>query len=269
MNFYTTIMGSGAAVPTTARHCSGQVVNVGGYRLLLDCGEGTQHQMRVYRQKLQSLQLVCLSHLHGDHFFGLPGLLATMHLCGRKEPLTVIGPQGVRQALETLLTLSSTHLDYELRTIELSDTDRRLVFTAPRCRVTAFPIWHSVPTYGYLIEEVPRSQSRPRRMAYCCDTGYHEELVDAVREVDLLCIESTFADDMAAVAAEKQHLTASQAALIAREAQVGQLLLTHFSARYRSSDLFNQQATAIFPNTMLAVDGMVCPIGYTQSPSRI
>lgn len=269
MNFYTTIMGSGAAVPTSTRHCSGQVVNVGGYRLLLDCGEGTQHQMRLYHQKLQSLQSVCLSHLHGDHFFGLPGLLATMHLCGRKEPVTVIGPQGLRQALDTLLTLSSTHLDYELQLIELSHNGRQLVFTTPRCRLTAFPIWHSVPTYGYIIEEIPRSQSRPRRMAYCSDTGYHEELIEFVRAVDLLCIESTFADDMTAVAAEKQHLTASQAATIAREAGVGQLLLTHFSARYRELDLLEQQAMAIFPNTVLATDGMVCPIGYTQAPALV
>lgn len=269
MNFYTTIMGSGAAVPTLMRHCSGQVVNVGGYRLLLDCGEGTQHQMRAYRQKLQSVQLICISHLHGDHFFGLPGLLATLHLCGRTLPVTVIAPQGAQQALDVLLALSSTRLDYELRVIELSHADKRLVFTSPRCQIWAFPIWHSVPTYGYIIEEVSRSQSRPRSMAYCSDTGYHEELADYVRDVDLLCLESTFADDMVSVAEEKQHLTASQAAQIAQQAQVGQLLLTHFSARYRESDVFLQQASAVFPNVVLAEDGLVVPVSYSKSPARL
>ena len=260
MNFYTTIMGSGAAVPTLTRHCSGQVVNVGGYRLLLDCGEGTQHQMRAYRQKLQSLQLVCISHLHGDHFFGLPGLLATLHLCGRTEPVTVIAPQGAKQALDTLLDLSSTRLDYELRVIELAHADKQLVFTTPRCRIFAFPIWHSVLTYGYIVEEVPRSQSSPRIMAYCSDTGYHEELADYVRGVDLLCLESTFADDMKSVAEEKQHLTASQAAQIAQKAQVGQLLLTHFSARYHETELLKEQASALFPNVVLAEDGLVVEV---------
>lgn len=269
MNFYTTIMGSGAAVPTLARFCSGQVVNVGGYRLLLDCGEGTQYQIRAFRQKLQSIQLICISHLHGDHFFGLPGLLATLHLCGRTLPVTVIAPQGIKQALDTMLALSSTRLDYELRIIELSHTDKQLVFTSPRCQVSAFPIWHSVPTYGYIIEEQPRSQSRPRRMAYCSDTGYHEELADYVRDVDLLCLESTFADDMLSVAEEKQHLTASQAAQIAQKAQVGQLLLTHFSARYSETDIFLQQASSVFPHVVLAEDGLVIPIGYTKFPSLV
>ena len=269
MNFYTTIMGSGAAVPTLTRHCSGQVVNVGGYRLLLDCGEGTQHQIRAYRQKLQSIQLICISHLHGDHFFGLPGLLATLHLCGRTLPITVIAPQGARQALDVLLSASSTQLAYELRIIELSHSDKQLVFTSPRCQISAFPIWHSVPTYGYIIEEVPRSQSRPRRMAYCCDTGFHEELAGYVRDVDLLCMESTFADDMASVAEEKQHLTASQAALIAHKAGVGQLLLTHFSARYRELDPLYQQASVIFPDVVLAEDGMVVPIGYSKAPAHV
>lgn len=267
MNFYTTIMGSGAAVPTLNRHCSGQVVNVAGYRLLLDCGEGTQEQMRAHRQKLQSLQLVCISHLHGDHFFGLPGLLATLHLCGRTQPLQIIGPQGIRRALDTMLELSSTNLAYELRILEMSHRDCQLVYTAPRCTISAFPIWHSVPTYGFLIEELPRSQSRPRRMAYCCDTGYHEELAERVRDVDLLCLESTFADDMRAVAEEKQHLTASQAAQIAQLAGVGQLLLTHFSARYREDAIFLQQATPVFPNTILATDGLVCPVAYSHAPA--
>ena len=255
MNFYTTVMGSGAAVPTSTRHCSGQVVCVNGYRMLLDCGEGTQQQMRFYRQRIQALSLVCISHLHGDHFFGLPGLLATEHLCGRRQPLTVVGPQGIRQGLESLLSLSGTHLDYELRIIELSHTDRRRVFSSPRCHIDAFPIWHSVPTYGYIIEEVPRSMSRPRRMAYCCDTGYNPALAGMVAGVDLLCLESTFADDLQAVAAEKHHLTASQAARVAVEAGAHQLLLTHFSARYRELDELMQQATAIFPNTLAAADG--------------
>lgn len=268
MNFYTTIMGSGAAVPTVNRHCSGQVVNVCGHRLLLDCGEGTQEQMRALRQKIQSLQLICISHLHGDHFFGLPGLLSTQHLCGRTQPLQVIGPKGIRQAIDILLELSSTKLAYELRVRELEHNDLQLVYTSPRCTVSAFPIWHSVPTYGYLIEELPRSKSRPRRMAYCCDTGYHEELVDYVRHVDLLCLESTFADNLTVVAIEKQHLTATQAAQIALQAEVGQLLLTHFSARYRDESIFLKEASALFPNTVLASDGLVCPVNYSNTPAR-
>ena len=115
MNFYTTILGSGAALPTVARHCSGQVVNINGFRILLDCGENTQTQLRVYHQRMQAVSQIFITHLHGDHFFGLPGLVSSMHLCGRKEPLDVYAPAGVRAAMELLMQTSGSHLDYELR----------------------------------------------------------------------------------------------------------------------------------------------------------
>ena len=110
MNFYTTILGSGAALPTVARHCSGQVVNINGFRILLDCGENTQTQLRVYHQRMQAISQIFITHLHGDHFFGLPGLVSSMHLCGRKEPLDVYAPAGVRAAMELLMQTSGSHL---------------------------------------------------------------------------------------------------------------------------------------------------------------
>lgn len=267
MNFYTTILGNGAAIPTLTQHCSGQAVNVNGCRILLDCGEGIQSQMRRYHQKIQSLHIVCISHLHGDHFFGLPGLLATLHLLGRRHPLTVVGPQGIREGLLAMISISGTQIDYELQVIELAHSDCRQVAQHPRCRIMAFPLAHSVPTYGYILEEIPRSQSRPRRMAYCTDTGLFDGLAQSVSGVDMLCLESTFADDMTAVAMEKQHLTASQAATVAAEANVGQLLLTHFSARYNDQSIFLDQARPLFANTRLAVEGDQVPIGYDATTS--
>ena len=99
MNVFLTILGSGAALPTGNRRCSAQVLNIRGFKLLIDCAEGTQDRIRQNHIKLQSLNTIIISHLHGDHFFGLQGLLSTMHLCGRTEPVTIIAPLGAREVI--------------------------------------------------------------------------------------------------------------------------------------------------------------------------
>lgn len=271
MNFYTTILGSGAAIPTVARHCSGQVVNVNGFRLLFDCGENTQTQLRVYHERLQSVSQIFITHLHGDHFFGLPGLLSSMHLCGRKDPVDVYAPAGVQAAMELLLQVSGSHLDYELRFHELSFTEgMELLFENQLCRVSAFPLKHSVPTYGYLVEEKPRGRNSMRRYAYCSDTGYTESFLPYIEGVNLLCMESTFDNAFAAVADEKLHCTAAMAATLARKACVGQLVLTHISARFKEPEHLLGEAQAVFPNTVIASDGERYEVRYTPSqPSAI
>ena len=263
MNFYTTILGSGAALPTVARHCSGQVVNINGFRILLDCGENTQTQLRVYHQRMQAISHIFITHLHGDHFFGLPGLVSSMHLCGRKEPLDVYAPAGVRAAMELLMQTSGSHLDYELRYHEIAlDEGMELLFENNLCRVSAFPLLHSVPTYGYLIEEKPRGKNPVRRYAYCTDTGYTESFLPYIEGVNLLCMESTFNNAFASVATEKLHCTTSMAATLARKAHVGELLLTHISARFKEPELLLAEAQAVFPNTIIASDGARHEVHY-------
>ena len=305
MNFTVTVLGSGAAIPTFSRNCSAQVVNIYGVKMLLDCGESTQNQLRQRHVKMQSIRTVFLSHLHGDHFFGLPGLLSTMHLCGREEPLTVYAPKGVRAALEPLFEVSGTVLRYELRFVELDNEVPCVVHEEKSFVVSAFPLHHSVPTYGYLFEErtpllnlrrgvrdrytmthdeclrvkqgedlvlpdgtvvangeLTQPPRLPRRYAYCCDTAYSEDLVQAVRGVDLLCTESTFDNAFQSLAEERCHLTAAQAATLAREAGVQQLMLTHFSQRYKEIEGLLQEAREIFPETFAASDGLVYEIPY-------
>lgn len=263
MNFYTTVLGSGAAVPTIARHCSGQVVNLNGFRLLLDCGENTQTQVRVCHEKMQSLATIFITHLHGDHFFGLPGLLSSMHLCGRTEPVDIFAPAGIKAAMELLLQTSGSHLAFEMRFHELAHTEGELlVFENPRCRVWAFPLLHSVPTYGYRIEEKPRGSNPARSYAYCTDTAYTEQMLPYIHNVNLLCLESTFDNAFASIAAEKLHCTASQAATLALKAGAQALLLTHISARYKVPDHLLEEARAIFPNVRIAADGERYGIEY-------
>ena len=312
MDFNILILGSGAATPARGRHCSSQLVTLCGKRLLIDCGESTQGQLRKYHQRLQAIKTILISHLHGDHFFGLPGLLSTMHLCGRTEPLTVYAPKGAKEALLLLFDVSGTHLDYELTINEMDFDQPTLILQERAFHVTAFPLRHSVPTFGFIIaEEPPLLNLRPgmrecydmtndqcvsvkngadltladgtvvpcaeltyprrqaRRYAYCCDTAYDESLVPLLQGVDLLCMESTFASDFADLAEQRCHCTAAQAATIALHAEAGQLLLTHFSKRYRDIEPIEAEATALFPNTICASDGLLYQIPYkNEEPTR-
>ena len=232
------------------------MVNVNGFRILLDCGENTQTQINIYRQRLQSFTHICITHLHGDHFFGLPGLVSSMHLCGRKAPLYIYAPAGIVNAMQTLMEVSGSHIEFEIHYHELSHTEGCLpLFENELCRIFAFPLVHSVPTYGYLIEEKPRGKNPVRRYAYCTDTAYTETILPYIEGVNLLCLESTFNNAFAPIAAEKLHCTASQAATLALKAHVKQLLLTHISARFKEPELLLAEATCIFPNTLIAADG--------------
>lgn len=261
MNFYVTILGSGAALPTGARHCSAQVLNINGFKLLLDCAEGTQNRIRKHHLKLQSIGTIFISHLHGDHFFGLPGLLSTMHLCGRTEPVTIIAPKGARQVIETTFDLTGNHIAYPLDFHEMDFTEGlHRVFENRHCTVDAFPLIHSVPTYGFRFTEVPRGSNPARGYTYCCDTAYTEDILPYIQDSDLLCLECTFANDLADLARDRQHLTAGQAGRLAVLASARQLLLTHISARYKDPAIILDQAKEEFENTLLAEDGLVLQI---------
>ena len=257
MGIYISVLGSGAALPINSRRCSAQVVNVHGFKLLLDCAEGTQDQVRNFHVRLQSLSNIFISHLHGDHFFGLPGLLSTMHLCGRTEPVTVVAPVGAREAVETLFDRTGNHhvFDIDWHELDFGEGMRR-VFANEYCTVDAFPLVHTVPTYGYRITEVPGITPLSRVYTYCCDTMYDESLVPYMQDSDLLCLECTFADEMAAIAADRRHLTAGQAARLASLAGARHLLLSHISARYRDPKVLFNQASAHYENPLLAFDGM-------------
>ena len=306
MSYSVTIFGSGAATPTRGRHCSSQMINIGGIKMLIDCGEATQNQMYLYYKRIRSFDTIFISHLHGDHWFGLPGLLSSLHLGGRTEPLDIFAPEGLKPVLESVFAISGSGLQYELRVHEIVATKTETIFENNLCKVKAFPLQHSVPTYGFIFEEaepelnlkkdareryglsdldcrnvkrgadftmpdgtvVPNAEmTLPRRKAhryaYCCDTGLFDGLVDTVRGVDMLCLESTFDHSLRELAAEKGHLTAQQAAQVAAQAEVGRLLLTHFSARYKGDkiELIVREAKSEFENVIFAEDGQTYEVG--------
>ncbi|HPK04827.1 MAG TPA: ribonuclease Z [Bacteroidales bacterium] len=160
MTFSVTILGSNSATPVTGRFPTAQVINHLDRIFLADCGEGTQIQLNKYNIRLGKINHIFISHLHGDHFYGLIGLVTTFHLFRREQPLFIYGPAGIREIIEVQLQASQTTLVYPLH-IHVVDTENvSSVYEDERLTVSTIPMKHRIPTCGYLFREKPR----PRKM---------------------------------------------------------------------------------------------------------
>jgi ribonuclease Z len=305
MTFKVFIFGCGAATPTLQHHPSSQVVNLHDKLFMVDCGEGTQMQCRKFGLGFQKISAIFISHLHGDHYLGLIGLLSSMHLLGRKQKLRIFGPPALKELVQINLELSATHLDYELEFFATNDQKKDLIFEDHTLQVYSLPLKHRVFCTGYLFEEKQRpfkvkkeaieeyelmpsqilklkkgediglesgeiikcsdvciTPPAPRKYAYCSDTIFQPELASLIQGVDLLYHESTFLETEKVRATQTFHSTASQAATIAKLANAKQLLLGHFSSRYRNDALFLDEARPIFDQAMLADEGLMVDIPY-------
>lgn len=159
MSFEVTILGSGAAVPTLRRNPTSQYVVCNDRHILIDCGEGTQMQIRKHGIKFQRINHILISHLHGDHFFGLPGLLSTMHLMGRDKGVTIYGPEPLEGLIRDLLKAGGGKLDFELDFVALNGKDAKLLFEDNLIEIHTFPLKHRISTNGFLIKE--KEKERP------------------------------------------------------------------------------------------------------------
>lgn len=151
--FHLTILGSNSAVPAYGRFPTSQVLEVNSHLFLIDCGEGTQIRMGQYKIKRNNISHVFISHLHGDHVYGLPGLLTSMSLSGRTKALTVYGPVGIKHLIDTIFSLSMAHLSYELTIHEIHSEKLTSILELDNVSVSAFPVYHRIPCYGYLFWE--------------------------------------------------------------------------------------------------------------------
>ncbi|MDP4596885.1 MAG: ribonuclease Z [Crocinitomicaceae bacterium] len=156
MSFELHILGSGAALPTSKRQASGQYVNCNERHILIDCGEGTQQQLRKYGLKLQKIQFILISHLHGDHFFGLPGLLSTMHLLGRNKKLSIYGPPGLEALISAMLAAGGHPLQFDLTFHTIQPGASQIIYEDRLIEIYAYALKHRVPTLGYRINEKPK-----------------------------------------------------------------------------------------------------------------
>lgn len=301
--FNVHILGCGSALPTLRHHPSCQVVELRGKMIMLDCGEGAQLQLRRSKIKFTRIQSVFITHLHGDHCFGLIGMISTFGMVGRVAPLHVYAPEAFGPVLNQLIETFCQGLEFKVEFHAVDTKARKVVYEDRSMTVTSIPLSHRVPCCGYLIEEkptlphirrdmidfyhIPISQinnikngadwvspegevienkklvseaDKPRSYAYLTDTRYIPDLWKQVEGVDLMCHESTYASDYEDRAKLYYHSTARQAATIAMKAKAHRLLLTHFSARYDDESVILNEARSVFPNSILANEGMMVQI---------
>ncbi|HOW40234.1 MAG TPA: ribonuclease Z [Bacteroidales bacterium] len=154
-----TILGSSSALPTSERFPSAHVLNAHERLYLIDCGEGTQMQLRRSRLQFGKINHIFISHLHGDHVFGLYGLLSTLSLMGRKAPLCLYAPQNYDSILKSHLADFDIHLNFEIEFTPLQGKEPRLILDDKHLTVTSFPLIHRVPSYGFLFREKTRDRN--------------------------------------------------------------------------------------------------------------
>ncbi|TKD63436.1 ribonuclease Z [Flavobacterium sp. ASW18X] len=148
-----TILGCYSATPRTLNNPTAQVLEIKNHLFLIDCGEGTQVQLRKSKLKFSRIKHIFISHLHGDHFFGLPGLVSTFRLLGRESELHIYGPKGIKEAITLLLKLGDSWTNYPLYFHELESKEPQLIFEDDKVKVTTIPLQHRIYTNGFLFEE--------------------------------------------------------------------------------------------------------------------
>ena len=282
-------LGTGASVPSRDYALPAVLVRSGPDTVLFDCGEGTQRQIMVSPFSFMKLGGIFITHLHGDHFYGLPGLIQTMGMMGRRDPLIVRGPEGTVSALETMLSVCPGEIGFELDVADMSPGDEVSVGTL---KVSAFATEHGITSQGYVLKEpdvrgkvdAAKAESagitgkdfsvleeggtvngvsmedicepvrRGKSLAYTGDTRPCATLTEAVRGVDVLIHEATYTESERDHAERFFHSTAADAASAAKECGCSSLFLVHISNRYKDREVCLKEAAAIFPETYVPVD---------------
>ena len=298
--FRVHILGCGSALPTLHHNASAQVVEIRGKLFLVDCGEGTQVQLRRSRLRFTKISAVFITHLHGDHCFGLIGMLSTFGLLGRTARLAIYAPAALEDMLKQQMQLFCHDFDYEVDFHAVDTSQQQVIYEDRSLTVETIPLEHRMPCCGYLFREkpsmphirrdmidfyqIPTSQINnikagadwtspdgevvknerlvepadpTRSYAYCSDTRYIPTLPSRIKGVSTLYHESTYGEDNLLMAQKYYHSTARQAALVAREAGVGQLLLGHYSSRYEDEQVLLREAREVFENTHLTDENAV------------
>jgi ribonuclease Z len=289
-----TLLGTAAAAPTKERGLPAIALEREGDVLLFDCGEGTQRQMVMAKPTISNPRYVFITHLHGDHLLGLLGLVQSLALQNREDPLDVFGPRGLRQIVEFNIAALNVFVPYK---ITFHTVVEGTVLKTKEFTVSAGRTLHSRDSYAYRLDESTRPgrffpekaealgvqrgplwgklqkgrsivladkkvkasqvtgpRRRGRSFGYSGDARPTKELVRFFRRVDLLVFDGTYSDEYAEKAKEYLHSTVSEAASLASKARVGRLVLTHVSARINDSSLLLAQASKNFTNVEVGED---------------
>jgi len=288
------VLGSGGSWPSPLRNVSAIAIKMGPEVILLDCGEGTQRQFMISPLSFMDITKIFITHFHGDHFLGLPGLMQSMGFNDRKKPITIFGPEGIEDLMHALLRLGYFKPSYDiyvktLRKGEVLDFDKYYVKTE-RAK-------HVVPCLAYSVEEKMRpgkfnlekakslrlpegplyqklqkgktvihngNEIKPemvmgpprqgRKIVYSGDTLPTEELIEFAKGCDVLLHDGTVDSSLEEKANEYGHSSARQAAMVAKKCGAKTLILTHISPRYEEMDALEEDAKKIFENVLVAKD---------------
>ncbi len=295
--FGVTILGNNSALPAFDRHPTAQVVTLNEQVFLVDCGEGTQMQIARYKIKRSKINHIFISHLHGDHYFGLIGLITSMGLLGRENDLHLYAPKGLDEIIAMQLKVAVTTLPFTLHFHPLEKEG--IIVDHSKYQIECFATQHRIPCWGFIFREkkVPRKIDKDKALeyeiptayyeslkqgkdyakkdgtivennlvtvantaaksyAYCADTIYFEDIIEKVKNVNVLYHETTYLKDLEERAALRFHSTTTQAATVAVKANVHKLLIGHFSSKYEELSQFLIEAKEVFTNTHLAIEGI-------------
>ena len=300
MSFKLTILGCNSAVPSVERHPTAQLLNANERFFLIDCGEGTQVRLREYQLNFQRINHIFISHLHGDHYFGLIGLICSMHLLGRNKDLHIYAHQQLKAIINLQLLASNTELNYPLFFHPISEDNDQVLYEDEKISISNVILDHTIKCSGFIFKEkknkrkiikdkieqfnipfdkyngikegadwiadsgeviknkeITVENTPVHSYAFCTDTIYNEGLIEKIKGIDLLYHEATFKKDLADRAKETGHSTTYEAATIAKKSAVKNLLIGHFSKRYKNLDELLIESKVEFKNTYLAKSGLV------------
>jgi ribonuclease Z len=293
-----TILGCYSATPQVNTNPTAQILEIKNHTFLIDCGEGTQVELRRNKVKFSRVKHIFISHLHGDHCFGLAGLISTFNLLTREADLHIYAPKGLKEVIIMQMKLSKSWTNYQLIFHELTSTSSELIYEDDKVEVYTIPLDHRIYTNGFLFKEklgerkldmnavlnadidmayyrklkqganvpdnkgniidnlmVTKAPNPPKSYAFCSDTAYNESIIPIIEKVNVLYHESTFLEKNKSLTISTKHSTAQEAATIAKKANVGTLILGHYSTRYDGLSEFKVEAEKVFANVELARDG--------------
>ncbi len=297
MTFNIIVLGSSSALPTSTRNTTAQILNIYERFFLLDCGEGTQIQLRKFKVPFSKINHIFISHFHGDHILGLTGLISSYNMLGRKKALNIYGSSELEKYLQAQELLTG-RLSFEI-VFHKIDNKTKKIYEDNNLIVETFPLKHRIPTNGFVFREKQRLPNikkeciekynikfseinkikqgndfitgdnkviknkelvnvpnKPRSYAFCTDTQYAENIIPHIAGVNFLYHEATFMHDMEHYAKDTKHSTTIQAATIAKKANVENLLIGHYSVRYKNIEKLVNESRTVFKNTYAAQDGL-------------
>lgn len=289
------LLGTGGMLPLPYRALTSLMVRYNGSNILIDCGEGTQTQIRLLGWSFKPIDVICITHFHADHISGLPGLLLTMGNAERTEPLTMIGPKGLAKVVNSLRIIAP-ELPFEIKFIELDKEFEQIDICG--LRLEAFRVNHRVVCYGYNIvlyragkfdaerakalglpvkywsilqrgesvnyegqeyhsEMVMGERRKGLKVTYCTDTRPVDAIARCARDADLFICEGMYGEeDKIDKAKEHKHMTMQEAAMLAKQADVKEMWLTHYSPATARPYEFEDKVKAIFPRAVMGKDRM-------------